>query len=449
MATIHTNDKATLAAMTAVFGAAIAYGAADSGAVFPLALGAVIFIAAVVVARWREGRHGSPCALPVLGMCMVALLIHAARGRPLAHFAVFGFLACTIVYRDWRAVVAAAATIAVHHLSFNCLQAWRYGPICFTEPSLLTVFEHAAYVVVQSGLLIVLSVRAHRDAAASEQLAGVAQKLLTADARADFAAATANAHVSDTTARKLIDALKHIERSIAQVNTSSQSISIASREIASGNMDLSHRTEQAAISLQQTASSMQQLTANVRQNAEAAVQANRLAVSAADVAQRGGGVVAQVVSLMDQTNIPALNAAVEAARAGEPGRGFAVVATEVRSLVQRSAAAAREIKTLIGASVERVEAGTRQVADAGSTMTEIVASVQRVSHIIHAISTATAAQSTGLDQVNTSVGDLDRMTQQNAALVEQSAAAESLKEQAVRLGDLVSTFRLEAELHAA
>ena len=190
---------------------------------------------------------------------------------------------------------------------------------------------------------------------------------------------------------------------------------------------------------------MQQLTANVRQNAEAAVQANRLAVSAADVAQRGGGVVAQVVSLMDQTNILALNAAVEAARAGEPGRGFAVVATEVRSLVQRSAAAAREIKTLIGASVERVEAGTRQVADAGSAMTEIVASVQRVSHIIHAISTATAAQSTGLGQVNGSVGDLDRMTQQNAALVEQStAAAESLKEQGMRLGDLVSTFRLQA-----
>jgi methyl-accepting chemotaxis protein-2 (aspartate sensor receptor) len=158
--------------------------------------------------------------------------------------------------------------------------------------------------------------------------------------------------------------------------------------------------------------------------------------------------IADIVGTIDgiafQTNILALNAAVEAARAGEQGRGFAVVATEVRSLAQRSAAAAREIKTLIGASVERVEAGTRQVADAGSTMTEIVASVQRVSHIIHSISSAAAEQSNGLGQVNVSVNDLDRMTQQNAALVEQSAAAaESLKEQAVRLGDLVGTFRLE------
>ncbi len=270
-------------------------------------------------------------------------------------------------------------------------------------------------------------------------------------------------------AAALLHALSRMQESlrtmVGQVRQSSQSIQSSSSEVASGNTDLSNRTEEAASSLQSTASSMQQLTANVRLNAEAAVEANRLAVSAADVAQRGGGVVAQVVSTMDeinsssrriadiigtidgiafQTNILALNAAVEAARAGEQGRGFAVVATEVRSLAQRSAAAAREIKTLIGASVERVETGTRQVADAGSTMTEIVASVQRVSHIIHSISTATAEQSTGLGQVNASVSDLDRMTQQNAALVEQSAAAaESLKEQAVRLGDLVGTFRLQ------
>jgi methyl-accepting chemotaxis protein len=276
-------------------------------------------------------------------------------------------------------------------------------------------------------------------------------------------------------AAALLQALGRMQDSlremVGQVHHSSLSIQNSSAEVAVGNNDLSSRTEEAAQSLQQTASSMQQLTANVRLNAEAALEANRLATSAADVAQRGGGAVAQVVSTMDeinassrriadiigtidgiafQTNILALNAAVEAARAGEQGRGFAVVATEVRSLAQRSAAAAREIKTLIGASVERVEAGTRQVADAGHTMTEIVASVQRVSHIIHSISTATAEQSTGLGQVNGSVGDLDRMTQQNAALVEQSAAAaESLKEQAMRLGDLVSTFRLEAAAHAA
>jgi methyl-accepting chemotaxis protein len=274
-------------------------------------------------------------------------------------------------------------------------------------------------------------------------------------------------------AAALLRALSRMQDSlrgvVGQVRQSSLSIQNSSAEVASGNNDLSNRTEEAAGSLQQTASAMQQLTAHVRQNAEAAQEARHLAASAADVAQRGGGAVAQVVSTMDdinassrriadivgtidgiafQTNILALNAAVEAARAGEQGRGFAVVATEVRSLAQRSAAAAREIKTLIGASVERVEAGTRQVADAGSTMTEIVASVARVSQIIQSISTATAEQSTGLGQVNGSVGDLDRMTQQNAALVEESAAAaESLKEQAGRLGDLVGTFRLQPALN--
>ena len=253
---------------------------------------------------------------------------------------------------------------------------------------------------------------------------------------------------------------------VGQVHQASASIQNSSSEVASGNADLSHRTEQAAGSLQQTASSMEQLTGSVRQSAEAAREATQMAGKAAEVARRGGGAVAQVVSTMDainassrrigdivgtidsiafQTNILALNAAVEAARAGEQGRGFAVVAAEVRTLAQRSASAAREIKQLIGASVDSVEAGTRQVADAGATMTEIVASVQRVSDIIGEISHSTSEQSGGLIQVNGSVLDLDRMTQQNAALVEQSAAAaESLNEQAVRLGALVSTFRLQA-----
>jgi methyl-accepting chemotaxis protein len=270
-------------------------------------------------------------------------------------------------------------------------------------------------------------------------------------------------------ATALLTALDHMQQSlrklVAQVHESSQSIQSSSGEVASGNTDLSQRTEQAAGALQQTASSMSQLTGTVNHTADSARTANQLATSASEVAARGGSVVAQVVSTMDeintssrriadiigtidgiafQTNILALNAAVEAARAGEQGRGFAVVASEVRSLAQRSAAAAREIKTLIGASVERVQAGSKLVTDAGSTMTEIVASVKRVSDIIGDISAAAAEQSAGIGQVNGAVNDLDRMTQQNAALVEQSAAAaESLREQAGRLGDLVGSFRLE------
>ena len=264
--------------------------------------------------------------------------------------------------------------------------------------------------------------------------------------------------------RSLADMRQSLSSLVGQVRHSTDSISTASAEIASGNQDLSARTEQTASNLQQAASSMDQLTSTVRQTADASRQANQLATSAGEVAARGGHVVAQVVSTMNdinasskkisdiigvidgiafQTNILALNAAVEAARAGEQGRGFAVVASEVRSLAGRSAEAAKEIKSLIGASVERIETGSRLVTDAGQTMAEIVNSVQRVSDIIGEITSASAEQSHGIDEVNTSVVQLDQMTQQNAALVEQSAAAaESLREQAERLAEVVGTFKL-------
>ncbi|MGC4367334.1 methyl-accepting chemotaxis protein [Hydrogenophaga sp. R2] len=248
-----------------------------------------------------------------------------------------------------------------------------------------------------------------------------------------------------------------------ELRQASDSIGTASVEIATGNQDLSSRTEQTASNLEETAASMEELTSTVRQSADAARQANQLAASAAEIAARGGEVVAQVVTTMDeinhsskkindiigvidgiafQTNILALNAAVEAARAGEQGRGFAVVAGEVRNLAQRSAQAAKEIKGLIGASVDRVEAGSKLVADAGNTMSEIVGSVQRVSDIIGEITAAAGEQSDGIGQVNTAVAQLDQMTQQNAALVEESAAAaESLKDQARKLAELISHFR--------
>ena len=263
----------------------------------------------------------------------------------------------------------------------------------------------------------------------------------------------------------LSDMQGSLQQVVGQVRSATDSIATASAEIATGGQDLSIRTEQAASNLQQTASSMEQLTATVRQSADSARQANQLAASAAEVAARGGNVVSQVVTTMDeinasskkisdiigvidgiafQTNILALNAAVEAARAGEQGRGFAVAASEVRSLAGRSAEAAKEIKSLIGASVERVQAGSRLVTDAGSTMTEIVISVQRVSDMIGEITAASSEQSDGIGQVNTAVAYLDQMTQQNAALVEESAAAsESLKQQASTLTQVVSTFKLD------
>ncbi|MEK7318235.1 MAG: methyl-accepting chemotaxis protein [Pseudomonadota bacterium] len=269
---------------------------------------------------------------------------------------------------------------------------------------------------------------------------------------------------------QLLAALREMNENILgivkEVRKGTEAIATGTSQIAAGNTDLSQRTEEQASSLQETASSMEELTSIVRQNADSAKQASGLAVNASDVATQGGEVVGQVVHTMDeinaasrkvveiisviegiafQTNILALNAAVEAARAGEQGRGFAVVAGEVRSLAQRSATAAKEIKSLIGDSADRVERGSQLVAQAGQTMEEIVSAVKRVTDIMGEISAASVEQSAGIEQVNQAVTQMDTVTQQNAALVEQAAAAAgSLEEQAQRLKEAVATFRLAA-----
>jgi methyl-accepting chemotaxis protein len=254
---------------------------------------------------------------------------------------------------------------------------------------------------------------------------------------------------------------------VGQVRAGTDTIASASSQIASGNLDLSSRTEEQASSLEETASSMEELTSTVKQNADNARQANQLASSASEVAERGGAVVSQVVDTMAsindsskkivdiigvidgiafQTNILALNAAVEAARAGEQGRGFAVVASEVRTLAQRSAAAAKEIKQLIGDSVSKVDAGAKLVDHAGTTMTEIVASVRRVTDIMGEITSASQEQTAGIEQINVAVSQMDQVTQQNASLVEEAAAAaESMQEQAARLAQVVAVFKLDAQ----
>ncbi|MEJ7688536.1 MAG: methyl-accepting chemotaxis protein [Variovorax sp.] len=272
----------------------------------------------------------------------------------------------------------------------------------------------------------------------------------------------------------LLHAIKGMRDALAkvvgEVRSGTDTIATASGQIAAGNHDLSSRTEEQASSLQQTAASMEELTSTVKQNADNARQANQLAVSASEVAVRGGSVVNQVVDTMGsinassrkivdiigvidgiafQTNILALNAAVEAARAGEQGRGFAVVASEVRNLAQRSAAAAKEIKTLIGDSVDKVEEGSKQVAEAGKTMNEIVDSVRRVTDIMGEITAASQEQTSGIEQINHAITQMDQVTQQNAALVEEaSAAAQSLQEQAGSLVQAVSVFRLDDSQHA-
>ena len=299
-----------------------------------------------------------------------------------------------------------------------------------------------------------------------------------AEAARTVAAGELGAHIDAEGSDEIADllrALKDMNASLAstigQVRSGTETISTASQQIASGNADLSARTEAQASSLEETASSMEELTSTVKQNADNARQANQLAVSASSIAAKGGDVVAQVVDTMGsikdssrkivdiigvidgiafQTNILALNAAVEAARAGEQGRGFAVVASEVRSLAQRSASAAKEIKTLIGDSVDKVDNGSKLVDEAGQTMGLIVTSIRQVADIMGEITAATQEQSQGIEEVNNAIAQMDEMTQQNSALVEQaSAAAESMREQAGMLGAAVSVFKLSGDQLAA
>ena len=455
------GDRVMLAAIALSGIAAVVLGLqfVDTG----LAIGASLFLLGVAGLAYAacKGTMVSRLVLVFVLVSLVVLQIQLARGMIELHFGIFVTLALLLVYMDWIPIVFAAALFALHHVVFDRLQAAGLGVYCTTEPDFLRILLHATYVVIQTALEVVLAVGMGRTARQGAELVTLVSCVDRADG---IALGVAHLKVTSPVALALQTALARMDGAVSAVREASLNIETAGNEIAAGNQDLSYRTEEQASSLEETAASMEELTSTVKQNADNARQANQLAVSAASVAVRGGSVVAQVVDTMGaintssrkivdiigvidgiafQTNILALNAAVEAARAGEQGRGFAVVASEVRSLAQRSAAAAKEIKVLIGDSVDKVEEGSKQVAEAGRTMDEIVGSVKRVTDIMAEIEAASKEQALGIEQVNQAITQMDQVTQQNAALVEEaSAAARSLQEQAGSLAEVVGVFQL-------
>ncbi|UZN51010.1 chemotaxis protein [Cupriavidus cauae] len=431
-----------------------------------LAVGLPLSAAASLWAAALPGRLGTRLATAAISMTMVGLLIHQAHGQAEYHFAVFVLLSVLLAYRDFRPILLAAALIAVHHLSFNYFQTWGWGVICFTEPGLGIVLLHAAFVVVQTAVLVVLAHRMEADARSAGELAALAARIGSDPGYLTLTPARAGApRPASALARSFQATLDAVRGTLLQVRDSAAEAAAASGDILQRNTVLAERTHSQQRALEEIVTAMSELRRSAHENADHAQAAHTLAGTSRAVAAQGGEVIGSVIRTMGeihaaseriadiigvidgiafQTNILALNASVEAARAGEQGRGFAVVAGEVRTLAQRSAAAAKEIRALIGESVDRARAGSELVGTAGSTMGELEASVARLAAIVDQMALATGGQRAGIDQVDGNIAGIDAASRQNVDHVDQTAQEVARQQQQLaRLTGAVGQFRLD------